>query len=511
MKIRMASLAVAAICIFPVPIVAQATRSATSGCTPSGNRFNLEPLVNAVSQFNESVAVLPSRGGNGVDLVVGTALDNRALPPDGFLGFPADAFYVQADNSICAADFEGELPPIFAGINGLRFDVAGTPVVVADPAHDAFFVADLRFSSAPDNNAVGVLKSTAATLLDGTQCPNGTQQNPTTCWPIGQIVNKLSIFTNPLILNPTIAVDQRTTGTGAGDVYLAMTQTDNSANSTISLVACTNSLLSCSRAITVTGLDNQADFASVQLRADGSITVSYVERTSLVGMLDIKFVNCTPARAPHPPTCSAPVKVLSETQPLQATVPGEEPTLDESYPRHVNRLESDGKTVTTFLIYDRCEVPVQFLQRGLGDDFCAKTDVVVLSSTDRGNTWSPFQKVSVAPGQQFQGAIALDASTNIVNIAYYSTEKDPLKLRAQIFLAQILPGQTLVGTPKQVTSALFDGGGPSDTPYIGLAAAGTGTAGQSHAYIHFTGSVVQGTYDDVPFPVTNNVLTNFQY
>ncbi|MBZ5706110.1 MAG: hypothetical protein LAN63_12205 [Acidobacteriia bacterium] len=514
MKTRIAVPAVlilAVILACPTFLAAQASRSASAGCAPNGNRFNLEPLANAVGQFNETVAVLPNRGGNGVDLVVGTALDDRSLPPIGFLGFPADAFYVQRDNSNCAADFEGEFPPVFSGPKGLRFDVFGAPVVVADPVHDAFFAADLRFSTGPDNNAVGVLKSTAATLLDATKCPNGTLQDPTPCWPTTQIVNKLSIFKNPLMLNPAIAVDQRTSGTGAGDVYVAMTQTDVNANSTISLVACTNSALVCGGTTTVTGSDKQAGFASLQVRADGGITISYVENTSLRGTIDIKFVNCAPAGAPNPPTCSAPVKVISEAQPMQVTLPGDEQVLDETYPRHVDRVESDGKTVTTFLVYDRCEVPVEFGEQGLVDDFCPKTDVDVLSSTDGGNTWSTLQKVSNSAGQQFLGALAFDASTSTVNIAYYSTEKDGLKLQTQVFLAQILPGQTTVSPPKQITSAFYDGGLSSDTPYIGIAAAGTGTAGQSHAYIHVTGSVVQGTYDGLPFPVNNNILTRFQY
>jgi hypothetical protein len=487
------------------------TAQTARGCTPNGNRFNLEPLANAVSQFNESVAVIPNRGGNEGDLVVGTALDNRALPPDGFLGFPADAFYVERDNSSCAADTEGEFPPIFSGSNGQRFDVAGSPVILADPVHDAFFAADLRFGAAPDTLGVGVLKASSATLLDATKCPNGTQQNPTTCWPTVQVVNKLSLFTNPSMLNPALAVDPRTAGTGAGDVYVAVTQLDINGNSTINLVACTNSSLSCGSATLVTGADTQADFASLQVRADGGITLSYLQKTSLRGTADIKFVNCTPAGAPHAPKCSAPIKVISEAQPMQVTFAGDTQFLEETYPRHVDRLESDGKTVTIFLIYDRCEVPAEFGEQGLVDDYCPKTDVVVLNSLDGGKTWSPLQKVSNSPGQEFLGAVALDRSTSTVNIAYYSTEKDPIKARSQIFLTQILPGQTTVSPPKQITLAFFDAGVDSDTPYIGVAAAGTGVPGESHVYIHFTGSIVQGTYDGVPFPVANNILTNFQY
>src|SRR5579871_1092387 len=79
--------------------------AAQAGCTPNGNRFNLELLTNALGQFDESVAVLPGSGVGGADLVVGTALDTRALPPVGFVGdIMADAIYVQRDASDCGAD-----------------------------------------------------------------------------------------------------------------------------------------------------------------------------------------------------------------------------------------------------------------------------------------------------------------------------------------------------------------------------------------------------------------------
>ena len=72
-------------------------------------RQSVQPrtAANALSQFNESVAVLPGCAGlNGGDLVVGTAQDERGLPPVGFnSGIPADGFYVQRGNSNCASDW----------------------------------------------------------------------------------------------------------------------------------------------------------------------------------------------------------------------------------------------------------------------------------------------------------------------------------------------------------------------------------------------------------------------
>ena len=492
--------------------------AATSGCTPNGNRFNLEPLNNppggidqiAATQFDESVAVIPNRAAHGSDLVVGAAMDERPLPPEGFNGgVQADAFYIQRDKSDCAADTEGELPPIADGITGQTFLMLGYPMVVADAAHDAFFAADLRLALAPDTNGVGILKSSAATFLDGTKCPNGTQQNPATCWDSAQVVN-LSVV-NAFLYNPAIAVDQKT----GGQVYVAVTQKDpNNPIFQIFLTECSNSLSFCGEPVLVSGSDQNASFPWVQVRPDGNITVSYVETpTANSAPIAIRFVNCKP----NGPTCSQPITVVTEKQPLFQSFPGDEQVRDDTYPRHVDRLEADQKTVTTFLVYDRCEVPLNVFL--IGTDSCPKTDVVVTSSSDGGKTWSPIQKVSSAAGQQFLGTVALDASTGTVNMAYYSTENDPLKVRMQIFLTRILPGQTSVSPPHQVTSAFYDGviigrTIPSNGDiysFIGMTAAGTGTAGESHAYIHFTGSTAQGLFNGVKFPLTNNVLTSFQY
>jgi hypothetical protein len=46
---------------------------------------------------------------------------------------------------------------------------------------------------------------------------------------------------------------------------------------------------------------------------------------------------------------------------------------------------------------------------------------------------------------------------------------------------------------------------------IGLAAGGSGTLGQSHAYVGFTWNSVFGRYGGVPMPDMNNHLTLLQY
>lgn len=289
--------------------------------------------------------------------------------------------------------------------------------------------------------------------------------------------------------------------------------------------------MSCSSSAVPSGSDNVADFPWVQVRPDGGITVTYVNTKAFSSAgffpFDVKFVTCTPQGAPKAPTCGAPVLVTTENNAMEGTAPGDllltngtRPFLpgDRTFPKHANRLEADGKTVTTFIVYDRCEVPT-IGSTLIGSDFCPKTDVVITSSTD-GVNWSPVTKVTSSPGQQFFGTVATDTSTETVNIAYYSTQSDPLQQHMQVFLAQIASGSTAVGTPQLLTSGFSDPQSQSpivvsfDETYgdhLGLAAAGTGVTGQSHAYVAFTSNTVQGTYVGTSNPDINNHLTRFDY
>jgi hypothetical protein len=505
--------------ILPVPALAN-VHAANRSCNPNGNTFNLAPTVNGSlqGQANESVALLLGGGDNGNDLVLGGALDYRQLIFDS--GFPNDVFYVERDNASCAADFEGGLPGITVSLFGTFVSIVGYPQALADPIHDAFFMADVRTNG--EQLGIGIVRAAAANFLNANNCPSGTQVDTALCWQTGSVANLAAVNTE--LFNPSIAVDQRNSGTGAGDVYLAVAQQNNDTNAQpqIALSACTN-VLDCGQPVIISGSDTDALYPQVQVRSDGGISISYanvVIKNFLIASYEMKFVSCTPNGAPNPPTCNSPILVTNETHP-GVTVPGDGlSSTDVAFPRHINRLESDGKTITTFLIYDQCAVAI-FELRGANDgQVCPKTQVVVASSTDDGNTWSAIVPVSPnTPGQQFLGNIALDQSTGTVNIAYYSSQNDPLNLRTQVYLAQILPGQTTVSKFNQITATLYDGptgfnlfnGDPvSCCDYIGVAAAGTGQSGQSHVYIHFTGAA-DGKLNGQGFPIYTNTLTEFEY
>jgi hypothetical protein len=495
---------------------AQETKKPSPSCNPNGATFNFAPLVNASlhGQANESIGFMLGRGGNGNDLVVGAALDYRfnAL-------FPGEAYYVERDETNCAPDFEGAPPAI-----GEFGAFTGYPHVVADLARDAFFIADTRLSS--DGQGVGIIKSTAANLLNAANCPNGTQSGTALCWNTGGVANIVPL--NSTLFSPSISVDQRTQGAGAGDVYVTVSQQQpGTGNYQISLTACTNATIICSSSVIVSGADLSALWSDVQVRPDGGITISYANRLLSgrdISENQVRFVNCTPQGAPNPPKCSAPIAVVNEMHPGVVAAGDRLSSGDAAYPQHVNRLEGDGKTITTFLIYDQCAVQTYDNDHTTFIQVCPKTQVVMAFSTNSGNTWSPLAVVSPkTPGQQFLSAIALDQSTGTVNIAYYSSQNDKLKTRTQVYLAQVPGGQTAVSTINQVTATLYDGptgfSGLStyngDTiscncDYIGVAAAGTGQKGQSRVYIHFTGGT-DGSFNGQAFPIYTNMLTRFDY
>lgn len=489
---------------------AQSVANVRAGCTPNGNIFNVESLQNAslLSQFDESLALLVNRSSNGDDLIVGTAEDRRPLVDQ---GFPFnDVFYVGRNSSDCSAAVDGGMP--FISFQGQVFEAASVtgPAVVADPAHHAFFFADLYLASGPDVSEIAVLKTTATDLLNTTNCPNGTLQNSVPCFePFAGGVDFSPLNTNPS--NPSLAVDQRKTGRGSGDVYVAANLQTAGQNLQLTIAACTNDRLICGRSTVINDFGQFDDARpTIQVRTDGLITVSYQRMLSGSGF-QYKFVTCTPNGAPNPPTCGKPVVAAQPKSPAIGQG-GETAIFINSRPVHVDRLEADGKTFTTFLIYADCEVPA--IQTPLVT-FCPKTNVEVTHSTD-GKTWSTAEKVSAAPGQQFESAMALDESTGTVNIAYYSTENDVQKLTSQVFLAQILLGSTTVSTPHQLTRQLYDAqffgsffSGYGD--HIAIAAGGTGNAGESKAYVHFTGTPVDGLYNGQRFPIDTNTLTRFDY
>ncbi len=491
---------------------AQNSVTVNTACNAAnGTRFNLEPRANPLPQNTESVDFLLNRAAPGVDLVVGAANDRRSS----LGGF--DAYYVHRTGTNCAANFEGTL-------NNATFN----PMVAADPARDAFFLGDVFLGL---NQVVEVARTTATNLLSTSACPSGTRQNGSNpnCWPLIGTAN----FTNPSINQAALfqahmAVDPRTSGTGAGDVYV-VAQFINSTNfpavANIQVVACTNATVSCGSPIIVSGADPFASRPYVQVRPDGVITISYWTFTNpnngaQPNPINIKFLTCTPQGAPNPPACSAATVAATSNVPGLFS-PGDSGFHDFLFPKHADRLEADGKTVTTFLVYDNCQAIIPTIDAA--NPPCSKVDAVFQTSTDGGATWSAQQALE-SSGHQFFSTVRNDTSTGTINIAYYSTQDDLFFQRAKVRLRQIAAGSTVPGPSNILTTNatdpdaglqdLIEPGGEGFIDFgdrIGLAVAGTGAAGQSKAYVHFTSTNTFGSFDGTNQPDQNNTLLGLSY
>jgi hypothetical protein len=487
-----------------------------AGCdTTNGTRFNLEPRVSPIPQNSESVAFFLNGAGQGVDLIVGAGNEGTNNPTSRFGVNVFDAYYVHRQGANCNPDFEGTLP----------FNSSGAldPTAVADTARGNFFLSDIALSLGP---LVELARTTSKTLLSTTACPNGTNKdgfNPN-CWPMGTVVSFAPPNSNDdfVLLRQHLAVDSRTSGTGAGNVYVVAEVVDLSKGvTTIQIVSCSNASLTCGSPATVSGTDAFTLDPWVQVRQDGLVTVSYVNRIKQPpAPSQIKFVTCQPQNSPNPPVCSTPALVTTQNIIFDGYAPAGDDFNILLYPRHVNRLESNG-TFTTFLIYDRCSTLLTPPQIAL-DPVCSKVDVVLGDSTDGGASWSTFRPVESALGHRFMGTISNDTSTGITNIAYYSTQNDPFLQRPQIFLSQIPAGSTAPGAAIVLTSNPTDlnvgvqdvtiFGSLRDVGFgIGSASAGTGTPGQSKLYVHYTSTNVFGAYNGLQQPDQNNTLVEFSY
>jgi hypothetical protein len=438
-------------------------------------------------------------------------------------------YYVRRSSTAgCAPQFEGGLPVLSA--SGNSFTGNGGVAVAADPARDAFFVADLRYSSGGGLSAIGLFRASSATLLSTTSCPNGTHTatQALSCWGATAPVLIDQVSTGGGINNaldyPSLAVDERANGggTGAGDVYVAV---QNFANG-INLIACTNSNLSCSAPIVISSESVAAlgsGNAQVQVRSDGNITVTY-EDFSSSNAYAIRFVTCTPAGAPSAPICGSGTTVANEAQglfppPTNQSLSGLNMAILTGT-KHANRLEADGKTVTTFVVWDRCKAYFNFIQQ-FGAATCLDADVVMSTSTDGGKTWSAVTAVNAASGHQFFPWISNDDSTGTVNIVYFDTETDSLHKRIAVTLNQIAPGTTTVGSPIKLTTTLYPwDADPNQGPFnlrfmdfhLGMKARGMGTAGHSRVYASFTSTGDRaGSYKGQPLPEQNNNLQELIY
>ena len=257
----------------------------------------------------------------------------------------------------------------------------------------------------------------------------------------------------------------------------------------------------------------------MQVRWDGVITISFIN-VNTDGTESIQFTTCTPSGAPAAPVCGTTTLVANVAQPLLPNFDVGTPMVNielsaSTYPKHTNRTEPDGK-FTTFLVFDDCKSP--FTQGNPPFTVCLDAEVKISNSTDGGKTWSSPASVDTTTGHHFYPAIATDASTGIVDIAYYSTFGDKFNHSVRVLRNQINPGGTALGSAQLVTKTLD----PIDTDpqnlgffisdaYLSVIVRGTGASGQSRLYTSFDSTAVAGAYEGRPVPEQNNHISLFSF
>ncbi len=520
-----------------------------AGVTNFGTVFNLEPPTNARPQDEESVAFFPGGGLLGqTDLVVGGANDFRGPGTSGYY-----AHIGLADN--CSANYDGNLPPVTLPIGtGLMLSGGGDPVIIANTNNDTVYYEDLRFGFGftpgfTGGTSVGIMRNTAGNLKSA-NCPNGTHTpvQASACWPLA---NRKVVATH-LLGGPQFffddkehgVVDDRPAGAGAGasDLYITFTRferltavTPNRAVSRIFLVTCKSDLSMCESPeqlisggnLTTGGGDEQTQFSHITMRPDGSgnFTISYINILGnfFTQTFQIKYVTCTanPLGAPNPAICSAPTLVTTETQPLRfGWFLAAEDFRTATYPTHAHQVQGDG-TIQTYVTWAKCKVAP------LGSPFfvCPDADVAIIAADTTANPaaplWGAVAPVDSGPQDQIFPWMARDASTDTLNIAYYSATGDPPNHRHQLMLSQIAPGLGPAGNvPNPIVSdgPETDFNEPAADPflggfffgdYIGVTAGPNvinPIAGASRIYMHFTANDRFGLYNGIPAQQQDNHL-----
>jgi len=546
------------------PTLPSAVANSGSGATPqtlastcnasSGAKFNLEPFHGMreigipLPQNQTSVDFIPDGGVGGNDLVVGGANDYRGLiepeaagfsgvvPPHAW-GFSASGYYVHRAGPDCGSNFEGGLPHlVYSPTREILFGM-GDPVIAVDSTRKLVYGADLRFGLTV--SAIGLFRTTTTKLNSAAACPDGTHLTDASgndtvaagCWPTSMVVAP-DTTPSDLLDKPHLRVDERSKGTGAGDIYLTYTWFANNA-SVIQLVVCPanfNSILDCSNPRTVSHPnDANTQFSHIAVRPDGVVTISYVNfevfsepegNPFVVEQSNIKLVTCTPNGAPNPPTCSLPSLVAQEMRPipLQARI-AEQGFPVATYPTHDQRFNPATGQYEEFVVWTRCATSGIF-PVGNGKFFdwiqCPESKIVMSHSTGESGpamNWSSPLPLDTGPHDQFFPWVRTDHDKNTVQVIYYSSENDRSGHLLQVMENEVVPGNYSSGTPQVLTKTQIN---PSADPILGDADPNFGdyigmAAKNGHAYVHFTGTNFPQTFGGAAVSGQNNQLTSFTY
>ena len=286
----------------------------TTGCgNTTGTVMNLESATNAVGQYAPGVDFILSELGSGKDLVAEYGQDNRFE----FGTFDSmAAIYVHRDGTqdcYGGTDFEMSNPTITDPNDHTQMMYGTTGQMIADPnpAHKQFIFADTREDTL--TSGVGLWRMPASNWESTSKCPAGTLNSTQSATCAG--TNGIVVFASEDNLSDSVAIaqDPRTSGTGAGDIYLVSSSVRR-LRTVILISACKATFASisdCSSPLILSG-STSGGLPSVSVVGGGpnagAIGISYATAAPDT----LHFLSCTPNGAPNPPTCTSSHTVTSD-------------------------------------------------------------------------------------------------------------------------------------------------------------------------------------------------------
>ncbi len=485
-----------------------------TGCgTASGTVMNLEPPTNAVGQYGPMVDFLLSQLGSGKDLVAEYGLDVRGL--QGTFD-SSSAMYVHRDPTVdCygGTDFEMGNPPITDPFDHTELMYgSGNGRLLADPGTSTrapqFILSDARFDSL--TSGIGLRRIPASNLQSTTTCPAGTltQSQEATCAGSNAIIVDAS--EDNLADAPAIAQDPRTTGTGAGDIYLVSVSVRR-LRSVILITACKAAFASasdCSSPVILNGSES-AGLPSVAVVGGGpnagAIAISFVNDTDTAF-----FVACTPAGAPSAPVCGNSSTIYTDDN-IYFTLT-DNPNLElTTWPQIAARTDTGGQSL--FLVWSDCKVAFS------DTDGCPQSQIVMATATSVSSpTWT-FRHITGATGHHLLPSVAYDSGQDIVTVGYYSTGSNLYKNNVLMAINQFAPGSFSPESTTYLTTSYDSVQGDGSLysfeyqlgDFVGLSAHGGSAAGSSRLYVGFTNNARQGTYGGISNTQADNNISRATY
>ncbi len=493
-----------------------------TGCgTSVGTVMNLEPVTNAVGQYQPQVDFLLSALGSGLDLVAEYGFDARYF---GGTFDSADAMYVHRDaTQPCygGTDFEMGNPPIADPFYSIPMNGGGGGRILADPGTSLrpaqFILADLRFDAL--TSGIGLRRIAKSNLTSTTTCPAGTltRTQEATCAGTNGIIVDAS--QDNIEDTPAIAQDPRSSGTGAGDIYV-VAASRRVLRTVILITACKGAFATASDCsapvvLNVPMGDVNASMPSVAVVGGGpnagAIVISYIAAEGG----SFQFVSCTPGGAPVAPTCGSSSLIYNDSANLYTNLTGNVGLQFTTWPVITARTDTSGQTL--FVVWSDCR-PGSYTVSS-----CPYAEVQMVTATTLSNPSWAFQHVNASSGHHFLPSVAYDSGQNIVNIAYYSTGSSRYKNQEIMNLSQVPSGSITPGSPVNMTttydSLQGDGSGDADLyygtesllDYVGVAAHGGTGSGSSRVYLGFTNDFRNGTYGGVYNTQADNNVSRATY